>query len=221
MHACGLHQITKKQVWTNGNINLISNDSTEILQRNHALRPITFQTTMSNSLSSRASKRPMQVVAYRNLFLNSFPLVSHAYEKCKCPTWCLVGIDVYTAAGSELSQFVATILHIGMFSFLLRSFNDGWTSISRMKILSSISKLLTSTSIFGGMCSVGQRYLRVDLILFRWPPVFKKMSSYQWKVKFRALFDQWKINYGRIYMNDWILLYIRTYLIKKNMRARV
>lgn len=81
--------------------------------------------------------------------------------------------------GSEASVmagfgFVVTILQIGMTSFLLSSFKEGWTSISRMKILSPISRLLTSTSIFEGICSAGQRYLRLVLILFSWPPVFHK-----------------------------------------------
>lgn len=80
--------------------------------------------------------------------------------------------------GSEASVmagfgFVVTILQIGMTSFLLSSFKEGWTSISRMKILSPISRLLTSTSIFEGMCSAGQRYLRLVLILFSWPPFWR------------------------------------------------
>jgi len=81
------------------------------------------------------------------------------------------GLSKFVATGSGLSKFIATHLHIGKFSFLLRSFNDGWTSISRMYTLSSISRLLTSTSIFWGICSAGQIYFRALLIIFKWPPV--------------------------------------------------
>lgn len=77
----------------------------------------------------------------------------------------------YTFMGSGFSKFVATILHIGMLSFLLRSFKDGWTSTSCINTLSPISNLLTSTSIFGGMCSAGHRYFKLVLILFKEPPV--------------------------------------------------
>lgn len=81
------------------------------------------------------------------------------------------GVSKFVATGAGVSKFVATILHTGILSFLLSSFNDGWTSTSRMHTLSPISRLLKSTSIFGGMCSAGQRYFRVVLILFKWPPV--------------------------------------------------
>lgn len=74
-------------------------------------------------------------------------------------------------AGSLFSNMVGTILHIGMFSFLLRSFKDGWTSISHMSTLSPISRLLTSTSIFDGMCSDEQRNLRLVRIPLKQPPV--------------------------------------------------
>lgn len=73
-----------------------------------------------------------------------------------------------------VSAFVVTILQIGMTSFLLSSFREGWTSKSRMKILSPMSRLLKSTSILEGMCSAGQRYFRLVLILFSWPPVSHK-----------------------------------------------
>lgn len=68
---------------------------------------------------------------------------------------------------SESWIFVAIILHTGIVSFLLRSFIVGWTETSCMDNLSPMSRLLMSTSIFGGMCSAGHRYLRLFLIMFR------------------------------------------------------
>lgn len=67
----------------------------------------------------------------------------------------------------DSSNFAAIILQTGITSFLLKSFNEGWTSTSCMSILSPISSLLTSTSIFEGMRSTGQRNFKLDLTLFR------------------------------------------------------
>lgn len=109
--------------------------------------------------------------------------------------------QIHSHEGSEISVFavsvfVVTILHIGMTSFLLSSLREGWTSRSRMKILSPMSRLLTSTSILEGMCSAGQRYFRLVLILFSWPPVFHKIKVYDFK---RIIDRPIKIQIGKLH----------------------
>lgn len=68
--------------------------------------------------------------------------------------------------------FEAKILQTGMVSFLLSNFNDGWTGMSFIDTLSPMSRFARSTSIFGGMCSAGQRYTKLVLIFCKKPPVF-------------------------------------------------
>nr|AAR00594.1 unknown protein [Oryza sativa Japonica Group] len=66
--------------------------------------------------------------------------------------------------------FEAKILQTGMVSFLLSNLNDGWTGMSFIDTLSPMSRFARSTSIFGGMCSAGQRYTKLVLIFCKKPP---------------------------------------------------
>ena len=60
-------------------------------------------------------------------------------------------------------QLCCTILQTGIVSFLLKSFREGWTCTACMSILSPVSRLLTSSSIFEGMCSARHRYFKLGL----------------------------------------------------------
>lgn len=71
---------------------------------------------------------------------------------------------------SDSTGFEAKILHTGMVSFLLSNLSDGWTGMLCINTLSPTSRFARSTSIFGGMCSAGQRYTRLVLIFCKKPP---------------------------------------------------
>lgn len=73
-------------------------------------------------------------------------------------------------SASYSSGFEAKILQTGMVSFLLSNLSDGWTGMSCINTLSPTSRFVRSTSIFGGMCSAGQRYTRLVLIFCKKPP---------------------------------------------------
>uniref|UniRef100_J3LQT5 Uncharacterized protein n=1 Tax=Oryza brachyantha TaxID=4533 RepID=J3LQT5_ORYBR len=73
---------------------------------------------------------------------------------------------------SYSTGFEAKILQTGMVSFLLSNFKVGWTGMSFIDTLSPMSRFARSTSIFGGMCSAGQRYTKLVLIFCKKPPTF-------------------------------------------------
>lgn len=85
-----------------------------------------------------------------------------------------------TASGS-FTGLVATILHTGMVSFLLNSFNDGWNTTSCNNTFSSMSSLLTSISILDGICSAGPSSFRVLRIDRRFPPGHSN-RQWEWKI---------------------------------------
>lgn len=143
-----------------------------ILLRNVTEEPVlVWLRPISKQQCQVPEKHPSSMNLLKTTYLFLKVLLAAKFMMDKCEKVLQLCFSAYKLAGSWFSNFGASILHMGMFSFLLRSFKDGWTSTSRINTLSSISRLLTSTSILGGMCSAGQRYFRLALILLRWPPV--------------------------------------------------
>ena len=92
-----------------------------------------------------------------------------------------------TAYSTVSIGFEAKILQTGMVSFLLSNLSDGWTGMSCINTLSPTSRFVRSTSIFGGMCSAGQRYTRLVLIFCKKPPALSNQFDSQVKNSKRAI----------------------------------